>query len=76
MTSVERFRADEAECGSTAAAIERIQKRIEWLWANCRIVYYPPAQPGQPTPYPVEHTTYCNKDMRGPIEAAMERGIR
>ena len=39
------------------------KEQLEWLWSNCRIVYFPGH--GQ---YPIEHRPFANKDSRDIIE--------
>lgn len=47
---------------------QKIEDELEWLWANCRIVYFPPD--GE---YPIEHTMAARKDSRELIEAARDK---
>jgi hypothetical protein len=44
------------------------EEMLEWLWANCKIVYWPSG--GQ---YPVEHDLAAHKDMRTTIEHYAEK---
>jgi len=44
------------------------EQQLEWLWANCRITYYPRAPEHA---YPLEHAPLAGKDMRSAIEAEM-----
>ena len=44
-----------------------LRNQLEWLWANCHIVYFPP----HPA-YPLEHSMKVNKNMREHIEAEMK----
>ena len=47
-------------------------KRIEALWANCRIIYYPPLRPPDFAPsYPIEHNALAGRMGRSDIEAAL-----
>ena len=49
------------------------EEKLEWLWKNCNIVYYP--KNGEfPWPYPVEHNPHAvgPKDNREAIERYME----
>lgn len=46
------------------------KEQLEWLWANCRIIYYP--MDGR---YPFEHTSNVNKDMREFIEKEMNKTV-
>ncbi len=58
---------------SPAGYLEHIREQseqLEWLWANCRIVYYPKDPPGA---YPIEHAPGAGKDMRAVIEAEMRK---
>jgi hypothetical protein len=48
-----------APTGSAAA-------QLEWLWANCTIVYWP--EGGN---YPIEHNPHASKYMRDIIEIYM-----
>lgn len=43
----------------------KIEDELEWLWANCRIIYFPPDGS-----YPIEHTLRARKDSRSMIEEA------
>jgi hypothetical protein len=47
-----------------------LRLRVEWLWANARIVYYPGN--GQ---YPIEHTVAGCKDGRIFLEPIMEKAL-
>ena len=44
------------------------RREIEWLWANCRIIYFPPDKS-----YPIEHTLRARKDSRKMIEEARDK---
>lgn len=41
------------------------EAELEWLWKNCRIIYFPPGL------YPVEHNPHANKLSRDFIESFM-----
>jgi len=47
--------------------IERLRAEVEWLWENCKIVFW---QPGEVLAYPIEHDPVAGKDGRAMIEAA------
>lgn len=42
--------------------------QLEWLWANCKIVYWPPD--GR---YPIEHAPHARKYSRDAIESEMPK---
>lgn len=48
--------------------LQRLREQIEWLWANCKIVYWPRSA----NEYPIEHNPYANKDSRQLIEERMK----
>lgn len=61
----------------TYCALENVKRehgafksQLEWLWKNCRIVYFPKDEG-----YPIEHVPYLNKDMRSVIEMEMRKAI-
>lgn len=43
------------------------KEQLEWLWANCKIVYWP-----RNDGYPIEHNPYAKKYARNLIEQEME----
>lgn len=47
-------------------AIVELQKQLDWMWNNCNIVYFPPAN--DIGTYPIEHNPHANKESRGAIE--------
>ena len=47
---------------------DKLRFQLEWLWKNCRIVYYPKDEG-----YPIEHTLAAEKDMRSVIEMEMRK---
>lgn len=49
----------------TIAALRKDTAMLEWIWANCRIIYFP----GNGA-YPLEHTLLAGKDSREDIERA------
>ncbi len=55
----------ESECSALLSA----EEQLEWLWANCRIVYWP-----EFPNYPLEHAPAANKNAREFIEAEMRKG--
>jgi len=55
--------ANEMEAQRDAA-----RREVEWLWANCRIIYFPPDNS-----YPIEHTLRARKDSRRMIEEARDK---
>jgi len=52
---------------AAASEIERLRAEVEWLWENCKIVFW---QPGEVLAYPIEHDPVAGKDGRAMIEAA------
>jgi hypothetical protein len=50
--------------------IGRLRKQIEWMWSNCRIVYYPCGIDPMKGAYPIEHyvANGVDKDNRENIE--------
>lgn len=44
----------------------RVLRELEWLWAACKIVYWP-----NDNGYPIEHNPYAGKYSRDSIEAQM-----
>lgn len=46
---------------------QKLKGQLDWLWANCKIIYYP----NEPQSYPIEHNARANKIMREYIEARM-----
>lgn len=44
------------------------KEQLEWLWANCNIVYWPGTEE-----YPIEHNLHAQKDSRDLIEEEMKR---
>lgn len=48
-------------------AIRAMRQQLEWLWSNCKIIYWPKRQ----GVYPIEHAPAANKDGRWLIEAEM-----
>ncbi len=40
--------------------------QLEWLWANCKVVYWP-----KDDRYPIEHNPHAKKYSRDMIEAEM-----
>ena len=44
------------------------KEQLEWLWSNCRIVYFPTNGVGV---YPIEHQPFAHKDSRDMIEQHM-----
>lgn len=54
--------------------MEKTKQQLEWIWANCRIIYFPP----DPNEYPLEHTTMTpfKKDLRYRIEFHMKKQIK
>lgn len=51
---------------STNPGVARLSAQLEWLWANCRIVYWP-----SDNRYPIEHAPHAHKYARDTIEAEM-----
>lgn len=47
----------------------RAVRQIEWLWAACKIVYWP-----KDDRYPIEHNPHARKYSRDMIEAQMPNG--
>jgi hypothetical protein len=45
---------------------DKIRAQLEWLWTNCRIIYFPVSGA-----YPLEHTLFAKKNARQMIEAEM-----
>lgn len=43
------------------------QHQLEWIWANCKVVYWPEDA------YPIEHDLAAVKDSRELIEAQMPK---
>lgn len=52
----------------TMTTQEKIEasEQLEWLWANCKIVYWP-----KDDRYPIEHNPHSKKYSRDMIEAEM-----
>lgn len=48
-----------------------LQKQYEWLWQNCKIVFFPSSDDKMGT-YPIEHNPFARKDARGFIESKMD----
>ena len=46
--------------------IESLEEQLEWLWANCKIVYWK----GDDS-HPIEHSPHARKYSRDLIEAEM-----
>lgn len=46
--------------------IRSMRDQLEWLWANCKIVYWP-----KDDRYPIEHNPHARKYSRDTIEAEM-----
>ena len=47
---------------------DKLQSQLEWLWKNCKIVYYP-----KPGGCWVEHDLSLGKDMRSGIEMEIKK---
>jgi hypothetical protein len=50
----------------SAGATGSASAQLEWLWANCNIVYWP-----EDGSYPIEHNPHTSKYMREIIEIHM-----
>lgn len=56
---------------AAAAALEGTpSQQLEWIWENCKVVYFPPLSNGT-APYPVEHNPAANKNSRAFIDQYM-----
>ena len=51
---------------SLGAAPCSASAQLEWLWANCKVVYWP-----KDDRYPIEHNPHAKKYSRDMIEAEM-----
>jgi hypothetical protein len=58
------------EAASYKQGVYDTQTYIEWIWANCRIIYFPKADDELGT-YPIEHNPFAKKDSRCMIESKM-----
>jgi len=65
MSSTEQTRGSVSELKTLLSADEQ----LEWLWRNCKIVYWP-----EFPEYPLEHAPQANKNAREFIEAEMMKG--
>ena len=51
---------------STNPGVAALSAKLEWLWANCKIVYWP-----KDDSYPIEHSPHVGKYSRDSIEDQM-----
>jgi hypothetical protein len=57
----------DAMCVSADFA-RQLERELEWLYAHCRIVYYPPDGS-----YPIEHAPLARKDARWLLDQARDQ---
>ena len=61
-----------AAIATKQAEIDSLKAYIDELWAECKIIYWPPADDKEGT-YPIEHTMKARKDSRKLIEARISK---
>ena len=59
-----------SEFGQDHTEFGQDHEKLEWIWNNCRLIFYPPPSG---ISYPLEHSKFAGKDMRLLIEAEMQR---